>query len=132
MPRSEWNVIYPKTDPFARFGRVGAEIRNRLRDFAEDAHSDLAEYPDDAGTGYVRTGELGIRWTIHGPESKGRRLSVIISNNLEYASRVQGPKQWDQFRRIGWPSVTTVAEKQWPRHKPRIIDAVVGRKISFR
>ena len=65
--------------------------------------------------GYKTSQDLKARWTI---AFKNAGLTGVVGNNADYAPYVQGPLQGSPplqataLKKIGWKSVTTVAEEE--------------------
>lgn len=57
--------------------------------------ADLADYPSQASSSYVRTGNEGRGWTSAEPEVIGGDLefTAVIGNNVPYGIYVQGENQ---------------------------------------
>lgn len=127
-----YRAIIPRRSPFPEPARVGTKVGALLLAFGHDAQGKLSNYPASRSS-YRRTGNLGRRWTVRGPQVGAKGIKVTIGNNAEYAVWVQGPtegagpKQVDWARRYSWLSVTTVKKKVWPRYKALIIKTLAGR-----
>ena len=114
------------THPIVRASR--AKILGAMIAFKIETLSVFKKYPT-AVTSYVRTGELGKRWTGTGPSAAGTSIVVIVGNNVPYAKSVMGfwtrePKQGQVWLHLGWPSVEITAKVLWPKYRTAIIDAL--------
>ena len=119
--------ITPKKEPFAAIAgtALGASIA-ALSAMGHEAQRRLSTYPPSPGT-YRRTGNLGRRWTVKGPNQRGNDVVVKVGNNAKYARPVQGIKQKKRFKDIGWRNVQDVAKEVIVEFKPIVIGALTGK-----
>lgn len=126
---ASFRPIVPKTDPFAKFKAIDQKIAKELRDFGAEAQRKLSTYPPSQ-TDYVRTGDLGRKWTTSGyPKEEAGGLVERIGNNSDHVVYVQGDpdgaageRQVPLFREYGWTNVKDIIDDVWPKYQKMIKD----------
>lgn len=129
--------IIPKRDPFAEAKKNAERVVLLLTAFLFEAKGRLKNYPRAVSSSYVRTGELGKKWTVSPPQQRGRSITGRVGNVQPYAIWVQGPtkgpgkKQRRLFQRRGWLSITQVRKELWDQnYKRRILRALQGKRLA--
>ena len=64
---------------------------------------------------------LGRKWTSKYNKAK---FETVVGNTASYARLVQGDKQTEMMKRIGWKTTETVAEKEVKRVQEYVFEAV--------
>ncbi len=65
--------------------------------------------------------DLAAKWTTKYSEGK---FEGAVGNNASYARLVQGAKQTEMMKRIGWETVETVAKNETKRVQEYVFEAV--------
>jgi hypothetical protein len=95
-----------------------------MADGGRRVQRELAEYPPQRNSGYVRTGTLGRRWQLRTSRGIGT-LRVNVYNATEYSPFVQGEGSQASFHRGYWNTDQKVLEGQ----SDSIIEGVQGALI---
>lgn len=94
------------------------EMDDALSTILGDVTRDLASYPPPPPQStYVRTGDLGRGWTEANERLVARAngsVSLRLTNNVEYASLVQGPDQTAVHQGTGWRTAEEVMASREP------------------
>lgn len=99
----------------------------------------MGKYPAQQPTRYRRTGSLGRNWRLRGPRRSGDQIIAEATNDTGYAVFVQGPKdgtkghrQTRVMRGKGWGNITDETQKEWPRHRIRIVRVLTQQDTGLR
>lgn len=124
---SQWRIRPVKVQKIPqRAAKAVVRIRIALRLYGLDAQSEISKYPTQEATAYVRSGILGQSWTVGTPKFRGPDLVSRVGNRRDYAARVQGTHQEQQFKDRGWPNIRDTNEKVWARHRVILVLAIKG------
>src|SRR3990167_8023273 len=140
--RVEVRAFIPSRDPIGklldrqRLPRAGRELAR----FGKEAFEYLESYPPQVPPkkgrrAYKRTEKLMGGWRY---KELASRYEVVVRNRVRYAVWVQGqsprsayagPKQRTLFYNRGWPNLTDVKTKIWPKYRIRIAKALGVRTV---
>lgn len=67
-----------------------------------------------AGGGEKTSEMLGRSWA-HKAGTRGQGFYAEVGTNVSYAEKVQGPNQDGKFKKIGWTTTETVADRETER-----------------
>lgn len=91
-----------------------------LRDNAEEFRTEMALYPPQRTTTYVRTLRLGGGWHVEPVKKVFNGLEIIVGNNMKYAHWVQSRLLQAWMHKDHWQTEEDVIERLADKQLNRI------------
>lgn len=126
-------AIRPKRFELIDPGAVVADLEKSNREYVLKVGRQMADYPSQRPTKYVRTGDYGRGWTAPGAVRASATEATLV-NQVPYSVWVGGPNpshgqpgQTKDMRKRGWKSITDVARETKREYVQLVNKAIRGR-----